>query len=97
MAAGGGLPPRKELRSLRDPTGKEHSERVCALLTSERFGRYLRQTAGEQLRIVRGRVAREAKYDGKWVVTSNDDTLTAQDLALGYKQLMRVEECAGAR
>jgi len=27
------------------------------------------------------------------VVTSNDDTLTAEDLALGYKQLMRVEQC----
>ena len=34
-----------------------------------------------------------ARYDGKWVITSNDDTLTAEDLALGYKQLMRVEEC----
>jgi transposase len=27
------------------------------------------------------------------VITSNDDTLTAEDLALGYKQLMRVESC----
>jgi hypothetical protein len=35
----------------------------------------------------------DARYDGKWVITSNDDTLTVEDLALGYKQLMRVEEC----
>jgi hypothetical protein len=28
-----------------------------------------------------------------WVITSNDDTLTAEDLALGYKQLLRVEQC----
>lgn len=35
----------------------------------------------------------EEKLDGKWVVTSNDDTLSAEDLALGYKQLMRVESC----
>jgi hypothetical protein len=28
------------------------------------------------------------------VITSNDDTLTVEeDLALGYKQLMRVEQC----
>jgi hypothetical protein len=33
------------------------------------------------------------RYDGKWVVTSNDDTLSAEDLALGYKQLLRVEQC----
>jgi hypothetical protein len=30
--------------------------------------------------------------DGKFVVRSNDDTLHAEDLALGYKQLMRVGE-----
>ena len=39
------------------------------------------------------RIRREAKLDGKWVVTSNDNTLSAEDLAFGYKQLMRVEEC----
>jgi transposase len=38
-------------------------------------------------------VHEEEKLDGKWVVTSNDDTLSAEDLALGYKQLMRVESC----
>lgn len=27
------------------------------------------------------------------MITSNDDTLTAEDLALGYKQLLRVEDC----
>ena len=29
-----------------------------------------------------------AKHDGKFVVHSNDDTLTPEDLALGYKQLL---------
>jgi transposase len=32
------------------------------------------------------------KLDGKFVVHSNDDTLSAEDMALGYKQLMRVEQ-----
>jgi transposase len=32
------------------------------------------------------------RLDGKFVVHSNDDTLNAEDLALGYKQLMRGEE-----
>lgn len=30
--------------------------------------------------------------DGNFVVHSNDDTLSAEDMALGYKQLQRVEE-----
>jgi transposase len=83
-----------ELITLKAPkAGKRHSKRTCALLTSERFGRYLRQTESGALRVDRAAVDDEERYDGKWVVTSNDDTLTPEDLALGYKQLMRVEEC----
>ena len=75
------------------PADPGHSKRACELVASHRFGRYLRQRPRGGLRLDRAAVAREAKLDGKWVVTSNDDTLTAEDLALGYKQLMRVEEC----
>ncbi len=83
-----------ELASLREPGADgRHSKRTCALLTKERYGRYLRQTPQGVLKIDRAAVAAEEKLDGKWVITSNDDTLTAEDLALGYKQLMRVEEC----
>lgn len=32
------------------------------------------------------------RLDGKFVVHSNDDTLSAEDMALGYKQLQRVEQ-----
>jgi hypothetical protein len=32
------------------------------------------------------------QLDGKFVVHSNDESLTPADLALGYKQLQRVEE-----
>jgi len=84
----------QELATLEPPrAGKSHSKRTCALLASERFGRFLRSTKRGTIRIDRGAVREDARFDGKWVVTSNDDTLTAEDLALGYKQLMRVEEC----
>ncbi|HEY3355410.1 MAG TPA: IS1634 family transposase [Polyangia bacterium] len=83
-----------ELATLAAPKGEHgHSKRTCELLTSGRFGKYLRQTGRGRLKIDRAAVEREAKLDGKWVITTNDDTLTVEDLALGYKQLMRVEEC----
>jgi hypothetical protein len=83
-----------ELATLGAPVpGKDHSKRTCELLARERFGRYLRRTKAGALRIDRAAVRRDARLDGKWVITSNDDTLTVEDLALGYKQLMRVEEC----
>lgn len=75
------------------PKGEKHSKRTCELLSSERFARYLRQTKRGVLRIDRAAVKKDQRFDGKWVVTSNDDSLTPEDLALGYKQLMRVEEC----
>lgn len=85
---------RLELEGQREPLrGRRHSKRTCELLTSRRYGRYLRQTPGGVPKIDQAAVAAEAKLDGKWVITSNDDSLSAEDLALGYKQLMRVEEC----
>jgi hypothetical protein len=82
-----------ELATLRKPSGGRHSKRTCQMLTTPRWARYLRQTKRGLLKIDRAAVRAEEKLDGKWVVTSNDDTLNAEDLALGYKQLMRVEEC----
>jgi hypothetical protein len=82
-----------ELGSLRQLDGDRHSKRACELRTSARFGRYLREDESGKLNIDRTAIRDAERYDGKWVVTSNDDTLTPTDLALGYKQLMRVEQC----
>jgi transposase len=83
-----------ELKTLRPPArGKPHSKRTCELLTTPRFANYLRTTKRGLVKIDMAAVRRETKFDGKWVITSNDDTLSAEDLALGYKQLMRVEQC----
>jgi len=81
----------RELADMK-PSADGHSKRMCELMSSRRFGRFLRQS-GSSLVVDYSAVHREEHYDGKWVITSNDDTLTAEDLALGYKQLMRVEEC----
>jgi len=81
-----------ELASLRQLRGERHSKRVCQLRASRRYGRYLRQTKGGLLRIDAAKRRSEEQLDGKFVVHSNDDSLSATDLALGYKQLQRVEE-----
>lgn len=81
-----------ELESLRDPHTSGHSKRVCALRASRRYGCYLRLTKAGQPVIDAARVKAAERLDGKFVVHSNDDTLSAEDMALGYKQLQRVEE-----
>jgi len=81
-----------ELASLRDLGGGGHTKRVCQLRASGRYGKYLRLTKGGKPQIDRSKIRFEERLDGKWVVHSNDDTLIPEDMALGYKQLMRVEE-----
>ena len=81
-----------ELASLQQMRGERHSKRACQLRASRRYGRYLRQTKGGLLRIDAAKRRSEEQLDGKFVVHSNDDSLSPADLALGYKQLQRVEE-----
>jgi Transposase DDE domain len=81
-----------ELTSLKHIRGESHSKRVCQLRASRRYGRYLRLTKGGLLRIDAAKRRAAEQLDGKFVVHSNDDSLTPADVALGYKQLQRVEE-----
>ncbi len=53
--------------------------------------RFLRVTAAGLLRIDRAAVAADAKLDGKFLLRTSDPTLSAADIATGYKQLLEVE------
>ena len=81
-----------KLATLRPCSGSEHTKRVCELRASARYGRYLRVTRTGRPSIDRAKVKAAERLDGKCVVHSNDDTLSGEDMALGYKQLQRVEQ-----
>jgi len=53
--------------------------------------RLLRRTKAGLLRIDRGAISREEHLDGKWLLRTSDQTLTTDDLAAAYKQLIAVE------
>ena len=63
------------------------------LLASRRFKRYLRVLKSGQLRIDKAAIREAEKYDGKWVIETNDDTISLEDAACGYKGLMVIERC----
>ena len=48
---------------------------------------------GKLIRIDRAAIQAAAKYDGKWVLETNDDTIGLEDAACGYKGLMVIERC----
>jgi hypothetical protein len=53
--------------------------------------RYLRVTPGGLLRIDQRAIKAEHGLDGKYLLRSSDPHLSAEDIALGYKQLLQVE------
>ncbi len=63
------------------------------LLASRRYKRYLKVTKSGHIRIDRGAILEAGKYDGKWVLETNDDTISLGDAACGYKSLMVIERC----
>jgi transposase len=83
---------RAELAAL-DARQADHPKRACELMASRRCGRYLRMDPKGRLSLDTAKVAAEAKYDGKFVVTTNDDTLDAEDVALGYTSMTLIEGC----
>lgn len=83
---------RLELAAL-DRSKAEHPKRACALIASKRYGRYVRRTKRGKLRIDAQAVRRAARMDGKYVLLTNDDTLSREDVATGYKAMMIIEAC----
>jgi hypothetical protein len=55
------------------------------------LNRYLRVTSGGLLRIDAGKAKAEENLDGKYLLRTSDPKMSAEDIALGYKQLLQVE------
>lgn len=75
------------------PEKKATAGWAITLKASGRYGRYLKITSGDRIQIDREAIRDAARYDGKWVVMTNDDTITAEEAAAGYKSLLVIERC----
>jgi IS4 transposase len=76
----------------RRPRGvDDHLRAECALRDHPTLGRWLRQTPGGRLVVDRAKVKAEARLDGKFLLSTSDPNLSAEDVALGYKNLLEAE------
>ena len=80
---------RAELAALKT----DHPKRACKLLSSKRFAPYLSQDENARPYLDRDKVRRIEHLDGKFVLTTNDDSLSVADIALGYKGMWIIESC----
>ena len=71
--------------------GKIHKKSVCALVSHRTMGRYIRQLKSGVITMDKGRIRDDAHLDGKYLISTSDDTLSPEEVALGYKQLLEVE------
>ena len=80
-----------ELAKLEQTRGTAHEKAACKLRAHRSMGRYVRQTKTGRLMIDRAKIRDEARLDGKYLISTSDDTLTPEDVALGYKNLLEAE------
>ena len=82
----------KELTDGTDALAKDKRAELRGVIsTKPGLNRYLRVTPGGLLRIDAARAKAEENLDGKYLLRTSDPKMTAEDIALGYKQLLEVE------
>jgi transposase len=81
-----------ELAAL-DRREEDHPKAACTLMASKRYGRYLSPDWRGRPQLDAAKVRAAEKFDGKFVVITNDETLSAEDVALAYKAGAMIESC----
>jgi transposase len=74
-----------------DAKSPPQRQRLADRLAHSDLGRFLRVTTSGLLRVDAGKVAEHQRLEGKFLLRTSDPTLSAEDVALGYKQLIQVE------
>jgi transposase len=78
-------------KTRRKISDEAHRRAECALRDHRTLGRYLRQTSTGRLQIDRAAIRAEQRLDGKYLLSTSDPDLSAEDVALGYKNLLEAE------
>jgi transposase len=82
----------ERLRNELEALGSKQGKAKCRLLNNQSMGRYLRELKNGNLKINQAKVKEEEKLDGKYLLSTSDNSLSAAEIALGYKQLFAVEQ-----
>jgi transposase len=80
-----------ELEAMSKMSEKTFLKAKYALLAHRSLGKYLKELKSGNLKIDKAKVKQYEKLDGKYLLSTSDKSLSAEDVALGYKQLMEVE------
>jgi transposase len=82
---------KKASETARQKAETAHLKAECALRDHPTLGRWLRQQPNGRLVIDRAKIKHEQRLDGKYLIATSDPHLSAEDTALGYKNLLEAE------
>jgi transposase len=82
---------RCEIDVINNPKRRKSSKAQCKVLLNKSMGRYVKELKSGKLTINQAKVKQEEKLDGKYLLSTSDQHLSTEDIALGYKQLLEVE------
>jgi transposase len=68
-----------------------HLRAECALRDHPTLGRWLIQQPTGRLKVNKAKAKAEARLDGKYLIATSDPQISAEDVALGYKNLLEAE------
>jgi transposase len=68
-----------------------HVRAECALRDHPSLGRWLTQQPNGRLKVNKAKVKAEQRLDGKYLIATSDPHISAEDAALGYKNLLEAE------
>ena len=80
-----------ELTALNTMKKEKRNKAKYLLLTHRSMGRYIKEQKNGTLCTDKAKIRQQEKLDGKYLLSTSDDSLPAEDIALGYKQLYEVE------
>ncbi len=81
-----------ELIASSDQLARPERDKLAAQICAKRgLKKFLRKTKSGLLRIDQAAIRAEAHLDGKYLLRTSDPTLSTEDIALAYKQLLQVE------
>jgi len=83
---------KEEIDKIGDLKGAPHTKACCELVAHPTLGKYVKTDKRGQPHVDKAKVKAEEKLDGKYLLRTSDDTLSPEDVALGYKQLYEVED-----
>jgi transposase len=82
----------EELEAIAGKQGEARIQAEAELITHPSMKRYISRRHG-RLVIDRAKVKLDQHLDGKFLLSSSDDELSADEIATYYKQLIEVEQC----